>query len=57
MENHTIRLNILRYTGDGIRVWESIGENLKISAKENLGYNKLNKLELWFNKGCPKILN
>jgi predicted transcriptional regulator len=30
------------------RVWETIRENIKISAKESLGYYELKKHKLWF---------
>jgi hypothetical protein len=32
--------------------WEMIGENIKISAKESLGYFELKKHKLWFEKEC-----
>jgi hypothetical protein len=32
--------------------WETIRENIKISAKESLGYFKLKKHKPWFDKGC-----
>jgi hypothetical protein len=31
--------------------------NIKISAKESLGYFELKKHTTWFNKGCSKILD
>jgi hypothetical protein len=40
------------------RVWETIRENIKISAKESLGYHELKKHEPWFDKGskdCYRI--
>jgi hypothetical protein len=36
--------------------WETIRDNIKISAKESLGYFKLKKHKPWFDKGCPKVL-
>jgi hypothetical protein len=30
--------------------WESIGENIKTSTKENLGYHGLKHNKLWFDK-------
>jgi hypothetical protein len=36
--------------------WETIRENIKISAKESLGYYDLKKHEPWFNKGCSNLL-
>jgi hypothetical protein len=32
--------------------WETIRENINISAKESLGYFELKKLKTWFNKVC-----
>jgi hypothetical protein len=37
--------------------WETIRENIKISAKESLGYLKLKKHKPWFDKGCSKLLD
>jgi hypothetical protein len=37
--------------------WETIRENIKISAKENLGYFELKKHKLWFDEGCSKLLD
>jgi hypothetical protein len=36
------------------RTWESIRENIKVSAKEILGYYELKKHNPWFNKECSK---
>jgi hypothetical protein len=38
-------------------VWETIGGNINISAKESLGCFKLKKHKSWFEKGCSKLLN
>jgi hypothetical protein len=35
---------------------ETIGENIKTLAKENLGYYEFMKHKPWFNKGCSKLL-
>jgi hypothetical protein len=32
------------------RVWETIWENIQISAKDSLGYYELRKHEQWFNE-------
>jgi hypothetical protein len=37
--------------------WEIIAENIKMSAKETLGYYELKKHKPWFNKGCSKLLD
>jgi hypothetical protein len=36
--------------------WEMIRENIKISARESLGYYELRKYEPWFDEGCSKLL-
>jgi hypothetical protein len=38
-------------------VWEMIRENVKISAKESLGYYELRKHKPWFDEGCTKLLD
>jgi hypothetical protein len=35
--------------------WESIRENIKTSAKENLGYQKLKHNKPWFDDECSKL--
>jgi hypothetical protein len=37
--------------------WETIRENIKISAKESLGYYELKKHKPWFDKGCLELLD
>jgi hypothetical protein len=37
--------------------WETIRENIKISAKESLGYYELRKHIPWFDEGCSKLLD
>jgi hypothetical protein len=32
--------------------WEAIRENIKMSAKESLGYFELKKHKPWFDEGC-----
>jgi hypothetical protein len=32
--------------------WDTIRKNIKISAKESLGYLELKKHKTWFNNGC-----
>jgi hypothetical protein len=34
-----------------------IRENIKISAKESLGYFELKKHKPWFDEGCPRSLD
>jgi hypothetical protein len=37
--------------------WEMIRENIKISAKDSLGYYELRKHKSWFNEGCSELLH
>jgi restriction endonuclease S subunit len=37
--------------------WETIRENIKISAKESLGYLEFKKHKPWFNGGCSRLLD
>jgi hypothetical protein len=37
--------------------WEIIRENIKMSARESLGYFELKKHKPWFDKGCSKLLD
>jgi hypothetical protein len=40
-----------------IITWETIRENIKISAEESLGYYELKKNNLWFDEGCSELLD
>jgi hypothetical protein len=35
--------------------WENIRENIKTSAKENLGYHRLMHKKQWFDDECSKL--
>jgi hypothetical protein len=37
--------------------WETIKENINISAKESLGYFELKKHKPWFDEECSKVLD
>jgi hypothetical protein len=37
--------------------WETIRENIKISAKESPGYLESKKHKPWFDEGCSKLLD
>jgi hypothetical protein len=37
--------------------WETVRENIKISAKESLGYFEFKMHKPWFDGGCSKILD
>jgi hypothetical protein len=42
--------------GVGVRAYQTISKNIKISAKESLGQFELKKYNPWFNEGCSKLL-
>jgi hypothetical protein len=37
--------------------WETIRENIKISARESIGYCELMQNKLWFDEGCSELLD
>jgi hypothetical protein len=37
-------------------IWETIREDIKISAKESLGYYEPKQHKPWFDEGCSKLL-
>ncbi|PNF33543.1 hypothetical protein B7P43_G17402 [Cryptotermes secundus] len=37
------------------KTWETIRENIKMSAKNSLGYYELKKHKPWFDEGCLKL--
>jgi hypothetical protein len=37
--------------------WETIRDNIKISAKESLGYFEFKKHKPWFDERCSKLLD
>jgi hypothetical protein len=39
------------------KAWETIRENISISAKERVGYYELKKNKPWFEEGCSKSLD
>jgi hypothetical protein len=45
-------------TGEGVNSgWEIIRENMKFSAKANLGYYEVKKHKSWFDERCSTLLN
>jgi hypothetical protein len=40
-----------------MKLGKLLRENIKISAKESLGYHELKKHKPWFDEGCSKFLN
>jgi hypothetical protein len=55
ISNRFAALENLNTEVDINRAWETIRENIKISAKESLGYYELKKHKPWFDKGCSKL--
>jgi hypothetical protein len=37
--------------------WKTVGENIRISAEESLGYYELKKHKPWFDEGCSELLD
>jgi hypothetical protein len=52
ISNRFAALESLDESFDINNAWESIRENIKISAKENLGYQKLKLNKPWFDDEC-----
>jgi hypothetical protein len=50
-------LESLNESFDINNAWESIRENIKTSAKYNLGYQKLKYNKPWFDEECSKLIN
>jgi hypothetical protein len=40
-----------------IELGKTISENIKISAKESLGYYELKKNKPWFDEGCSELID
>ncbi|PNF21971.1 hypothetical protein B7P43_G17907 [Cryptotermes secundus] len=57
ISNRFAALENLDTEGAVNKTWETIRENIKMSAKESLGYYKPKKHKPWFNEGCSKLLD
>ncbi|PNF33805.1 hypothetical protein B7P43_G10012 [Cryptotermes secundus] len=57
ISNRFTALENLDTEADVNKAWETIRENIKISAKESLGYCELKKHKPWFDDGCSKLLD
>jgi hypothetical protein len=44
-------------SADNNRAWNNIRENIKISAKEILGYCESNHCKPWFDEECSKLVD
>jgi hypothetical protein len=50
----------LEYLDESVDInlaWESITDNIKTSAKENLGYHRLKHNKPWFDDECSKLID
>jgi hypothetical protein len=57
ISNRFATLESLDESFDINSAWESIRENIKTSAKDNLGYNRLKHNKPWFNDECSKLID
>jgi uncharacterized protein YaaR (DUF327 family) len=55
ISNRLVALENLDTEEDINSAWETIRDNIKISAKESLGYYELKKHKPWFDEGCSKL--
>jgi hypothetical protein len=56
ISNRFVALENLDESFDINNAWESIKENIKTSAKENLGYHRLKFNKPWFGNECSKLI-
>jgi hypothetical protein len=57
ISNRFAALEILDEIFDIKNDWGSITENIKTSAKDNLGYQKLKHNEPWFDNECSELID
>jgi hypothetical protein len=57
ISNRFAGLEILDESFDINNAWESIRENIKTSAKNNLGYHRLKHNKPWFDDECSKLID
>jgi hypothetical protein len=57
ISNRFATLENLDTEGDVNKAWETIRENIKISAKKSLRYYDPKKIKSWFHEGCSKLLD
>jgi hypothetical protein len=53
------RFVVLESLGESFdhKAWEGVRENIKISAKDNLGYHRLKHSKAWFDDECSKLID
>jgi hypothetical protein len=57
ISNRFAALESLDESFDINNAWESFRENIKTSAKDNLGYQKLKHNKPWFDDDCSKLID
>jgi hypothetical protein len=57
ISNRSAVLDSLDESFDINNAWERIRENIKTSAKDNLGYQKLKHNKPWFDDECLKLID
>jgi hypothetical protein len=57
ISNRFAALESLDESFDINNAWESITENIKTSAEDNLGYQKLKHNKPWFDDECSKLID
>jgi hypothetical protein len=57
ISSRSMALENLDAEADTNRAWETIRENIKISAKECLGYYELKKHKPWLDQVCSELLD
>jgi hypothetical protein len=57
ISNRFAALESLDESFDINNAWESVRENIKTSAKQNLGYQKLKNNKPWFDDECSKLID
>jgi hypothetical protein len=57
ISNRFAALESLDESLDIINAWESIRENVKTLAKDNLGYHRLKRNKPWFDAECSKLID
>jgi hypothetical protein len=57
ISNRFAALESLNESFDINNAWEGIRENIKTSAKDNLGYQKLKHNKPWFDYECSKLVD
>jgi uncharacterized FlaG/YvyC family protein len=57
IKNEFAALENLDDNGDINKVWETIRENIRISAKESIGLCESKSYKPWFNEECLKLVD